>query len=64
MSEQEPEASNQEPTGESFDGAIFGEDWLDPNTGQKVDMPSVEPGRVFIPKAWRGELGLDGEDAA
>jgi hypothetical protein len=56
--------SEPEPTGESFEGSIFGEEWLDPDTGQKVDMPSVETGRVYIPKAWRKELGLDGDDIA
>ena len=55
--------SNQKPErAEFFDGSIFGEEWLDPDTGQKVDMPSVETGRVFIPKAWREKLGFGHDD--
>jgi hypothetical protein len=55
--------TDQEPTGESFDGTLF-------TSGSKAasadetyaDDAEVISARVFIPAAWREELGFGQDD--
>lgn len=54
MSDQKPERAEQ-PTGEMIDGYL-----LTSNGGDAcADEAEIEKVRVFIPRAWRGQLGME-----
>jgi hypothetical protein len=58
MSEQ-PES---QPTGEMVEGHLIAEEAIDPETGERQEVTEVHGDPIFIPRAWREELGLGQDD--
>ena len=61
MEEKIKEPENK-PTGETVEGQLFAEEWRDPETGERHEVTEIHGPPVFIPRAWRGQLGLEDDD--